>query len=502
MRFNTVLFTLLAGLTLTPGAEPLQAPAPADKPRVAPLAPGEAQNYANQIFSAINVIPSRYVREVTPQRLAAAALIGLAEEAGGKLPDHLQGDLDKVEKALADRNLLTELAAARTALGDVEALRGDNAIRISLQSLTRALDAHSTYLSAREYRLMQETRGFHAGVGLTLEERAHRMEPLFVRAVVLDSPPQKAGIRPGDEVLEIEGQPVRTLSNADLYEKLYVDVDAEVTLTVRRDGENEPRKIKYARELFRETTILGMDRAGGWNYLLDRKRQIAYVRVTTLANETSGELQVVLKALEEDGVKGLILDLRDCPGGYRSTALHVADLFLDEGVLAIMKQRADPNLGKVPPEEMSATRGGFLKAPMVALVGPETSGGGELIAAALQDHRRAVIAGQRTRGKASVQDILGLGGNHAFRITTGYFDRPTGKNLQRWPDSKRSDDWGVRPDPNLEVITSPILRRQLRAWRLRHDLRDTDSRELLPLDDLERDPVLFRALEYLRKLDK
>jgi carboxyl-terminal processing protease len=145
--------------------------------------------------------------------------------------------------------------------------------------------------------------------------------------------------------------------------------------------------------------------------------------------------------------------------------------------------------------------------PLVALVGPDTSGAGELIACALQDNRRAPIIGQRTRGKDTMQpadnsapDILIRDTNHGLRLSTGQFLRPSGKNLGRMTDSKLWDAWGVQPDAGCEVLLTPDLRRQLRRWRLAHDLRPPQSRDALPLDDLSNDPVLSAGLKELRRL--
>jgi carboxyl-terminal processing protease len=140
----------------------------------------------------------------------------------------------------------------------------------------------------------------------------------------------------------------------------------------------------------------------------------------------------------------------------------------------------------------------FLDFPLVVLVNGETSGGAELIAAALQDHKRAVVAGQRTLGKASVQAVLGLPVPDAgLKLTSGTFVRPSGKNLHRSPDSKPADDWGVRPDAQAECRVSPELNRQLKDWWLRQTLRPGSSKEALPLDDPGADPQREAARQAL-----
>jgi carboxyl-terminal processing protease len=137
--------------------------------------------------------------------------------------------------------------------------------------------------------------------------------------------------------------------------------------------------------------------------------------------------------------------------------------------------------------------------PIVALVNGETSGGGELIAAALQDHGRAVVAGQRTVGKGSVQKPLDRSPVQ-FKLTTGTFLRPSGKNLQRYPDSKPTDDWGVRPDVGREIPLTPAAGRRLKDWWTQFTLRPAGSTEALPLDDPDNDPQRQAAVQMVRDL--
>src|SRR5262249_4347747 len=157
----------------------------------------------------------------------------------------------------------------------------------------------------------------------------------------------------------------------------------------------------------------------------------------------------------------LILDLRGCPGGYLKEATAAAELFLPACTVATVKSRVE--------EEQvyrSAGTGAFQDFPVVVLIGADTSGGGELIAAALQDHKRARVAGQRSFGKASVQTSVSPGAGVGLKLTSGTFVRPGGKNLHRFPDSSPADDWGVRPDAGLELRISADLGRQLKQWYL------------------------------------
>ena len=202
--------------------------------------------------------------------------------------------------------------------------------------------------------------------------------------------------------------------------------------------------------------------------------------------------------------KGLILDLRWCPGGYLNPAAEVAATFLEGGKIASVKYRLPDRQG---PNEFNADgfglrRNRFKDVPMVVLVNGDTSGGGELIAAALQDNERAKVAGQRTLGKASIQTPVYLTNlpQYAFKLTAGTFIRPSGTSLQRYSASKSEEDWGVRPDKNFEIPLSHALSQRLKDWHAFYALRPPVSREALPLDDPETDPQRHRAMRLLKDL--
>jgi carboxyl-terminal processing protease len=174
--------------------------------------------------------------------------------------------------------------------------------------------------------------------------------------------------------------------------------------------------------------------------------------------------------------------------------VEVARLFLDEGTVATVRSRGQADL-----VYRAGSAGKYRDFPLVVLVNGDTSGGAELIVAALQDHHRVRVAGQRTLGKGSVQTpmhLLGVAGV-GLKLTSGTFLRPSGKNLHRFTDSTRADDWGVRPDAGLEFRVSPDLSRQLRQWWLLQTLRPASSIERLPLDDPRADPQRVAALEAL-----
>jgi carboxyl-terminal processing protease len=272
-------------------------------------------------------------------------------------------------------------------------------------------------------------------------------------------------------------------------------------LTLERPGRKGNRQVELVPQAFTPETVLGSRRETdeSWDYYIDKNQKIGYVRVGALDHGTGVELERVVDGLNKDGLRGLILDLRWSPGGYLNEAVLVARAFLKRGTIAKIKTR-NP---KSDQEYQAQDAEGLTDFPLVVLVNAETMGGAELVAAALQDNKRARVAGQRTFGKASIQTSYPLAiNNSGLKLTTGTFLRPSGKALHRFPDSRPADDWGVRPEPGLDVRLSPELSRQLRDWWLWQSLRPGTSDEALPLDDPANDPQRQAALEAVLEMLK
>lgn len=470
------------------------------RPQAAPLNPGEAQNYGQQLYYVLTNISQQYAKPITPQELAQAALSGLYEEIRQPVPPTLFKD---IEKAQAEHELLGLLIRTRGDIGDVEELRGMKALLISFRSLTKVLDPFSVVVDGRELRRSTlEER--HQGFGLEVSTPPGSGF-LVIDKVIPGSPAQRAGLRPGDQITHFDGRIIGEteafiLRNNHNYAPDDLQATTRIRLTVRRLGRREPLQATLSWENYKAETIFGHQRAedNSWLFFLDKKQGIAHVRVGSLEHGTSEDLRQVLRSLRNDGLRGLVLDLRGCPGGFLNEAYLIARMFLKEDCLiAAVKYRnreADNPFRSIADEE-------FTDIPLVVLVGEETSGGAELIAAALQDNRRAVIAGQRTRGKASVQTILSLPvADAGFKLTTGNFYRPNGKSLHRFSDSKPSDDWGIRPEPKWNLPISSDLTKQLAEWWHLQTLRPGTDKEALPLDDPESDPQRQLALQALMEL--
>ena len=464
----------------------------------------EAEQYAQQLLAVAAQVSEQYVRPVELPVLLRAALQGLYEAAHVPVPGGLETDLRRAGAYAEQLQLLTRL---REGLGDPEPLRGPNALLVSCEAMCRSLDCYSAVVRDEELRRGSGVDS-RTGVGLELADN-FGTGPLVIKTVFPGGPAQLAGLRPGDEITHLDGKPVKGMTSAEA--ALLCDYGVpepgaeertvtEVELAVLRPGAREPRRVTMERQEWRPETVLGVvrQRDNRWDYMLDRDRGLAQLRLTALGNGTALQVRETVTALQGEGLRGLILDLRWCPGGYLREAVNVASLFLGDGTVATVRSRGSKDI-----DYPSTAENKFLDFPVVVLINGETSGGAELIAAALQDHKRATIVGQRTLGKASIQTMVALGvPNAGLKLTSGVFLRPSGKNLQRGPDSKPGDDWGVRPDPRLDVRVSPELGRQLRDWWTEQSLRPGGSTEALPLDDPTADPQRVAAVEVLRGLLK
>jgi C-terminal processing protease CtpA/Prc len=476
----------------------------------------EAETYAQLVQYTVQAVTMRYVRPVSRTQLLSAALKGLYEAAGEPLPGSLQADLDK---AKTDADVLGVLARARAALGNPEPLRNDGALLASCRAMARALDPYSVVVTGEDLRRGNGVDQ-RQGIGVELADNLG-VGPLHIKNVLPGSSAQQAGIRPDDEVTHIDGKPVKGKTSTEALILLDHGVPTEshdgplpgpgikpagftpsepagttVEVTIRSPGAKKPRTLTLERRSFRPEAVLGVMRNedNTWDYLCDRRNKIAHIRLGNLGNGAALEFRTALAALQDAGMRGLILDLRWCPGGYLAESVNVASLLLGECLVATVHNR-DERDNKFTSE---AGDNKFTKFPVVVLINGETSGGAELIAAALQDNHRAKIMGQRTVGKASIQTQIGLpAGNAGLKLTSGTFIRPSGKNLHRSPDSKPGDDWGVRPDDGLENRVSPELGRQLKGWWQQQTLRPGPSNEALPLDDPSADPQRAAALKVL-----
>lgn len=525
---GAMVVSAATGLAVSDWVEPSAA--------VRPLDPQEARTYAVSLADIVGRISAQYARPIPRHQLYLAALSGLYEAAGQSVPETLAGELAQTFLEIPEpegppeqpvpvpppsdelfQHAIGFIAPLRQKLGDCDALHGSCALRVSIQAMTKLLDPYSVAVDSRELR---RSNGEDINRGLGIEIAADDVTgPLKIASVALGGPAQRAGIRPGDQITHVNGKAVDDTNRALLHVQVQTPPPKErgesavpevsglggimetTRLTVLSAGADSPRNITLQGQYFTPERALGVRRDDDerWNYLLDRDRKIGYIRIGSLEHGTADDAAQALERLNSDKMRGLILDLRWSPGGFLNEAVLIARLFLKDGLVATVRSRNREDDQAYKCEE-NAAAGDY---PMIVLVNGETSGGAELIAAALQDHKRARVAGQRSFGKASVQTLLPLPAlGMAFRLTTGDFIRPNGKALHRWPESQPKDDWGVRPEPDLMLPLAPDLSKQLQQEWLRYSLRPASSEEALPLDDPEKDPQRQLAVTALREMLK
>jgi carboxyl-terminal processing protease len=489
-----------------------------------PEALAAGDQFARQLGVIVQMVSREYARPIETADLYPAAIAALYDAARRRHPATLTREL-KAAKTEAER--LEIVKRARAELHGVPGLNEGRDLVAAVAALTPILDPHSVLVPngvlngtatstaygfefVGEAQSVPERNGRSGRVRRPVDSEDPGVPPLPFRVLTVKpgSPAQQAGLRPGDLVRQIDGIAGNVHEAARAFAALHGagpnKADPGVHhLIVDRAGHKEHLRLRLERTEFVPESLFGVTRKSDntWDHWLDRDQRIAYVRLGAIENDSGEQLSELLHELGD--IRGLVFDLRWCPGGYIDPATQIASTFLESGVVAKMKYR-NPERG-----ESTTLRadGGLIRYkagdyPLLVLVNAETIGGGELIAAALRDNGRAVLAGTRTYGKASIQWPLAVPElpGYSFKITGGTYTRPNGKNLQRFPDSKPDDDWGLRPDPGYVIPMSADLGRKLKELHLLYTLRPGGSREAMELDDPEGDPQRLRGLKLMRKL--
>ncbi len=370
----------------------------------------------------------------------------------------------------------------------------------AMEGMVGRLDQYSAFIKRSDMRQFREAVDKEIG-GIGVEVLFDpKLRQLTVMRPLVGTPAYEAGISAGDRILRIDGQSAQGLSIEDAIARMRGEPGQPITLSILHDGDKEPVEIRLVRAKIRFDTVLGDTRKpdGSWNFFLEGYEGVGYLRINGFAEKTAEELRRALDEMRPE-MKGLILDLRDDPGGWLNAAVEVCDLFIDSGEIVATKRR-DGSVKDRYTAKAENTFGGF---PMAVLVNHYSASASEIVAACLQDHGRAVVVGQRTYGKGTVQEVIELeGGEGALKLTTASYWRPVGKNIHRDKDSKESDTWGVMPDEGYEVIVEGEDLTRLRLWRFRRDGYKPPGSE--PPDDqadrsLKNDKQLLRAVEYIEQ---
>jgi carboxyl-terminal processing protease len=370
----------------------------------------------------------------------------------------------------------------------------ENAIR----GMLSGLDPHSSYLDKESFQeLRVGTTGEFGGLGIVVG-----MEDGFVKVVspIDDTPAERAGIKAGDLIIRLDDTPVKGLTLDAAVKMMRGEPGSDITLTIVREGVDKPLKVSVTRDRIRVKSVKSRTLEAGYGY----------VRVTQFQERTGSELKEAISKLKKENkgeMRGLVLDLRNNPGGLLDAAVAVSDVFLDQGMIVSVKGRDDENQLKhqANPTDMVSS------VPMVVLVNGGSASASEIVAGALQDHKRAIVMGKQTFGKGSVQTVVPLGNNTALKLTTARYYTPSGRSIQAegiQPDIELDDlKVDLREDDGLDVIKERDLTGHLENGKKKRQEQDEQKTE--KIDDTSKkqeiekplatsDYFLYEALNVLK----
>lgn len=318
----------------------------------------------------------------------------------------------------------------------------------AIKGMVQSLDPHSSFMTREEHQdLLIETKGSFSGVGIEISIRDNQ---LIVVSPIEGTPAYEAGLQAGDRIIKIDDKPTNDMTLTDAVKRIRGPKGTDVKLTVMREGEQTPLDFSIIRDVIPLRSVR--------SFLLTP--EIGYLRISNFQGKTSADVNIALKKVEKGHkLKGLILDLRNNPGGLLSQAIEVSDIFLDTGLIVSTK-------GRNSAQDMQATAHKNKVArdyPIIVLVNGGSASASEIVAGALQDNKRGMILGTKTFGKGSVQTILPLSDGSGLRLTTARYYTPSGKSIQLS---------GIVPDIKVEFI--PPSKKQ-----------EKKGREMVREEDLE-----------------
>ncbi len=346
----------------------------------------------------------------------------------------------------------------------------DGALKGMVEVLNRRGDEHSMFVD-QQYRdmfredLIQE----FGGIGVRILQLGDPPQLTIVGPPEPGTPAFNADIRSGDHVVAIDGNETDGLDMAEVLQFVRGPIGSPVVLTVIHPDEDEPTDVEIVRDVITVDSILGdyRDENNKWQFHLLSDTRIGYMRIIKFGDKTEAELTRNLATLMTEGVEALILDVRDNYGGALDGAVGISDLFIRAGLPIVTTRDRDEELRD---RFVSTGRGGYLELPLAVLINHNSASAAEILAACLQDYKRAVIVGERTYGKGTVQRLMPIeSGRSLLKLTAATYWRPNGQNIHRMPGDTDADPWGVRPDEGFEV---PMDKEQYLLWRKYRYRRD------------------------------
>lgn len=361
----------------------------------------------------------------------------------------------------------------------------------AINGMLAALDPHSSFMPPDTYKeLKLDTKGEFGGLGI---EISIKDGILTVISPIEDTPAYRAGMKAGDQILKIDDKFTKDLTIMDAVKRMRGVKGTKVTLTIMREGFDKPKEFPLTRDIIQVKSIKFKMLDDGYGY----------VRIAQFQEKTADDLQKALDSLNESGkgkLKGLVLDLRNDPGGLLDQAVKVSEIFLDEGKLIVYTEGREKDAQMKFSSRQSEKQPDY---PIVALINSGSASASEIVAGALQDHKRAVVMGVQSFGKGSVQTIIPLSDNSGLRLTTAKYFTPSGRSIQAK---------GITPDIVVERIELDVKEKKESMHLREKDLENhfendkqvptTEKPETLPLyktdDQVKNDYQLLRALDLLK----
>lgn len=367
----------------------------------------------------------------------------------------------------------------------------------ALDGMIGKLDEYSAFLPRSRARAFQESLDQqYGGIGIEVSLEGDNRQ-LTVMSPLVGTPAYKAGVLAGDKIVAIDGESTANKPLHEIVRWLRGKAGESVSISVLREGQEAPLQFDLVRARIKIDSVLGDLRQpdGSWHFLLPGDETIGYVRINSFGETTAADLDAALAGLVAQNARGVILDMRNNPGGLLQSAEQVCDLFLPKDAVIVTTRGRD---ARVRNEARATGEGKFQSLPLVVLVNDKSASASEIVAACLQDHKRATVVGERTWGKGTVQNVIPLeGGRSLLKLTIASYWRPSGHNIHRLESSQDGDEWGVKPNAGFDVKLDDKATAQLFEERRKRDAIRKPSAGADTGSPLEFDPQLQRAVEAL-----